>query len=76
VFDDMGEILPGGQVISPGCLPTPGCRSGWDMPELEEEHHAPMCVTLFIETNAGDLPTREQDRKRHAHAARRGRSGP
>jgi hypothetical protein len=55
VFDDMGEILPGGQV---------------------EEHHAPMCVTLFIETNAGDLPTQEQDRKRRAHAARPGRSGP
>jgi hypothetical protein len=31
-----------------------------------------MCVTLFIETNAGDLPTQEQDRKRRAHAARPG----
>jgi hypothetical protein len=36
----------------------------------------PMFVTLFIETDADDLLTEEQDRKRHAHAAsvRRGRS--
>ncbi len=34
----------------------------------------PMFVTLFIETDAGDLLTEEQDRKRRAHAARRGRS--
>jgi hypothetical protein len=34
----------------------------------------PMFVTLFIETNADDLLTEEQDRKRHARAARRGRS--
>jgi hypothetical protein len=33
----------------------------------------PMFVTLFIETDA-DLLTEEQDRRRHAHAARRGRS--
>jgi hypothetical protein len=34
----------------------------------------PMFVTLFIETDADDLLTEEQDRKRRAHAARRGRS--
>ena len=34
----------------------------------------PMFVTLFIETDADDLLTEEQDRKRHAYAARRGRS--
>jgi hypothetical protein len=33
----------------------------------------PMFVTLFIETDADDLLT-EEDRKRRAHAARRGRS--
>jgi hypothetical protein len=33
----------------------------------------PMFVTLFIETDADDLLTEEQDRKRRAHAARRGR---
>ena len=33
----------------------------------------PMFVTLFIETDADDVLT-EQDRKRRAHAARRGRS--
>jgi hypothetical protein len=33
----------------------------------------PMFVTLFIETDADDALT-EQDRKRRAHAARRGRS--
>jgi hypothetical protein len=33
----------------------------------------PMFVTLFIETDADDWPT-EKDRKRRAHAARRGRS--
>jgi len=34
----------------------------------------PMFVTLFIETDADDLPTEKQDKKRRAHAARRGRS--
>ena len=34
----------------------------------------PMFVTLFIETDADDLLTEGQDRKRRAHAARRGRS--
>ena len=34
----------------------------------------PMFVTLFIETDANDWLTEEQDRKRPAHAARRGRS--
>ena len=34
----------------------------------------PMFVMLFIETDADDLLTEEQDRKRRAHAARRGRS--
>ena len=34
----------------------------------------PMFVTLFIETDADDLLTEEQDRKRRGHAARRGRS--
>jgi hypothetical protein len=34
----------------------------------------PMFVTLFIETDADDLLTEEQDRKRRAHAARRGRA--
>jgi hypothetical protein len=33
----------------------------------------PLFVTLFIETDADDALT-EQDRKRRAHAARRGRS--
>ena len=34
----------------------------------------PMFRTLFIETDADDLLAEEQDRKRRAHAARRGRS--
>jgi hypothetical protein len=34
----------------------------------------PMFVTLFIETDAGDPLAEEQDGKRHARAARRGRS--
>jgi hypothetical protein len=34
----------------------------------------PMFVTLFLETDADDLLTEEQDRKRRAHAARRDRS--
>jgi hypothetical protein len=34
----------------------------------------PMFVTLFIKTDADDLLAEEQDRKRRAHAARRGRS--
>jgi hypothetical protein len=33
----------------------------------------PMFVTLFIETDPDDLLVEEQDRKRRAHAARRGR---
>jgi hypothetical protein len=32
----------------------------------------PMFVTLFIETDAGDLLAPERDKKRHARAARRG----
>ena len=34
----------------------------------------PMFVRLFIETDTDELLTEEQDRKRRAHAARRGRS--
>jgi len=34
----------------------------------------PMFVALFIETDADDLLAEEQDRKRRAHASRRGRS--
>ena len=34
----------------------------------------PMFVTLFIETDPDNLLAEEQDRKRRAHAARRGRS--
>ena len=34
----------------------------------------PMLVTLFIQTDADDLLSEEHERKRHAHAARRGRS--
>ena len=34
----------------------------------------PMFVALFIQTDADDLLTEEQDRKRRAHAAKRGRS--
>ncbi len=34
----------------------------------------PMFVTLFIEIDADDLLTEEQDGKRRAHAARRSRS--
>ena len=34
----------------------------------------PLFVTLFIETDADDLLAEEQDRKRQAHAGRRGRS--
>jgi len=34
----------------------------------------PMFVTLFIETDTDDLLTEEQDRKRRAHTARRGRA--
>ena len=34
----------------------------------------PMFVRLFIETDTDDLLTEEQDRKRRAHVARRGRS--
>jgi hypothetical protein len=34
----------------------------------------PMFVALFIETDADDALTEQQDRKRRAHVARRGRS--
>jgi hypothetical protein len=34
----------------------------------------PLFVTLFIETDADDLLTEEQDTKRRARAVRRGRS--
>jgi hypothetical protein len=34
----------------------------------------PMFVRLFIETDADDALTEQQDRKRRAHVARRGRS--
>ena len=34
----------------------------------------PLFVKLFIETDADDLLSEEQDRKRRARAARRGRS--
>ena len=34
----------------------------------------PLFVTLFIETDADDLPAEEQDTKRRARAVRRGRS--
>ncbi len=34
----------------------------------------PMFVALFIETDAGDVLAGEQDSKRRARAARRGRS--
>jgi len=34
----------------------------------------PMFVRLFIETDTDDLLIQEQDSKRRAHAARRGRS--
>ena len=34
----------------------------------------PMFVTLFIKTDTDDLLAEEQDRKRRAYAARRGRS--
>ena len=34
----------------------------------------PMFVTLFLETDADDLLSEEQDSKRRAHAARRARS--
>ena len=34
----------------------------------------PMFVALFIETDADDLLAEEQDRKRRAHSARRGKS--
>ena len=34
----------------------------------------PLFVTLFIDTDADDLLAEEQDRKRRARAARRGRS--
>jgi hypothetical protein len=34
----------------------------------------PLFVTVFIETDADDALTEQQERKRRAHAARRGRS--
>jgi hypothetical protein len=34
----------------------------------------PLFVTLFIETDADDALTEQQERKRRAHAVRRGRS--
>ena len=34
----------------------------------------PMFVAVFIEIDADDVLTEEQDRKRRAHAGRRGRS--
>ena len=34
----------------------------------------PMFVRLFIEIHTDDLLAEEQDRKRHAHAAKRARS--
>jgi hypothetical protein len=34
----------------------------------------PMFMALFIDTDADDLLSEEQDRKRRAHVAKRGRS--
>jgi hypothetical protein len=40
----------------------------------EEDIMHPMFVTLFIETDADDVLTEEQDRQRRARQARRSRS--
>jgi hypothetical protein len=75
VFDDMGEILPGGQVNSSALpCPRPAARRGVKRENWRRTIMHPMFVTLFIEADADELLTEEQDRKRHAHAARRGRS--
>jgi hypothetical protein len=56
MFDDMGEILPGGRVITPHCparvrLPARGVkREDWRRTIMH-----PQFVTLFIETDADDL---------------------
>ena len=78
MFGDMGEILPRrpGDFSTPP-PPTSGCpsrRETRELEELEETIMHPMFVTLFIETDADELLAEEQDRKRRAHAARRGRS--
>jgi hypothetical protein len=42
--------------------------------QLEEIIMHPMFVALFIETDAGDLLTEEQDKQRRARQARRARA--
>ena len=74
VFDDQGEILPGGRVIPPHRPPRPAARRSVKHQHGRRTIMHPMFVRLFIETDADDLLTQEQDRKRRAHAARRARS--
>ena len=74
VFDDQGEILPGGRVIPPHWPPRPAARRSVKHQNGRRTIMHPMFVRLFIETDADDLLTQEQDRKRRAHTARRARS--
>jgi hypothetical protein len=58
-------------VDPPGGSPT---RRGVKRENWRRNIMHPMFVTLFIETDADDALTEQQERKRRAHAARRGRS--
>ena len=54
--------------------PRPAARRGVTRQNRRRTIMHPMFVTLFIKTDTDDLLTEEQDRKRRAYAARRGRS--
>ena len=41
VFDDMGEILPGGRVVLRAAPPASGWPPRRETRERQEEHHAP-----------------------------------
>ena len=73
IFDDTGEILPGGRVLPPPRR-RPATRRGVTRQYRRRTIMHPMFVTLYLQTDADDLSAEEQDRKRRAHAARRARA--
>jgi hypothetical protein len=72
--EDGGEPArprPASTLAPPAGSPT---RRGVKRENRRRTIMHPMFVRLFIETDADDALTEQQDRKRRAHAARRGRS--